>query len=243
MQPEDFRSLVQTRRSIRDFRPDPIPAETLEAILEDARECPSWSNTRPYCIAVASGEQANRLREAYLSSFEASKGLRNKDLKVAGKTLLSGGYPDGDYKTWGRYPPGLQERAKKIGAALYQHLGISRTDKEARLAQERRNCEFFGAPTVMLVYVHSGLLPFSAQDAGLMLQTLVLAAQVRGVSSCPLGMLATWRGPGDAEFEIPKEYRLITGLALGYASDSSTNNFRAEHPPVARVPNRRDSDH
>lgn len=69
-----------------------------------------------------------------------------------------------------------------------------------------------------------------------MLQTLMLAARARGVSSCPLGVLAAWRRPIDAEFTIPANYQLTTGLALGYASDDPINAFRADHPPLVRVP-------
>jgi hypothetical protein len=30
-----------------------------------------------------------------------------------------------------------------------------------------------------------------------------------------------------AEFDIPKEYRLLTGLAIGYPSDAAINTFGA----------------
>ena len=69
-----------------------------------------------------------------------------------------------------------------------------------------------------------------------MLQTLFLSARARGVDSCPIGILATWRGPLDAEFDVPVDYRLITGFALGYASDAPVNDFRAERRPVRLVP-------
>ena len=81
-------------------------------------------------------------------------------------------------------------------------------------------------------------MPFAALDAGIMLQTLFLSAKAHGVDSCPLGVLATWRRPFDAEFEAPADYRLITGFALGYASDAPVNDFRAERRPVRLVPTR-----
>jgi len=230
---EAFSRLVRDRYSVRDFLPDPIPVEVLAAILEDARYAPSWSNTRPYCLAIATGERKERLREAYLRAFDASLGIQHrKPLAVLAGVLLRKGWPDGDFKTWGRYPPGLRERSVKVGVGLYRHLGIPRGDRAARDAQARSNCEFFGAPTVLWVLVHEALLPFSAHDAGLMVQTLMLSATAHGVGSCALGVLATWRHPIDAEFEIPKHYKLVTGLALGYPSTAGVNDFRAEHPPI-----------
>jgi len=237
--PDDFAALVRSRHSVRDFRPDPVPDETLDAILDDARHAPSWSNTRPYCLAVATGAQRDRLSSAYLQALEASFGLyRREPVAVAKGLLLRQGFPDGDFRTWVPYPSELRERSRTVGHALYEHLGIARGDRPAREAQIRRNCEFFGAPAVLFLFVHARMLPFSAHDAGLMLQTLMLSARSRGVGSCALGVLATWRGPVDAEFEIPKQYKLVTGLALGYASEEHVNDFRAEHPPVTLLPSR-----
>ena len=233
MLPADFTALARARSSVRDFRADPLPDDVMDAILDDARYAPSWSNTRPYCLAVATGEQLDRLRRSYVEAFDASLGLQHRDPKaLVAAALLRRGYPDADFKTWRPYPEELKRRSQKVGRELYAHLGIARGDRGARDAQARRNCEFFGAPTVVWLFVHEQMLPFSAHDAGLMLQTLMLSAQAHGVGSCPLGVLATWRSPIDAEFEVPRHYKLITGLALGYASDDPVNDFRADHPPV-----------
>ncbi len=234
----DFSALVRSRHSVRDFRSDPIPDETLNAILDDARYSPSWSNTRPYCLAVASGAKLTRLKDAYLRALDVSLVLLQRKRRGLLRSLLTGGIPDGDFRTWRRYPPELREHSRKVGLGLYKHLGIARHDRAARDAHLRRNCEFFGAPTVVWVFVHEQMLPFSAHDAGLMLQTLILSAQSHGVGSCALGVLATWRGPVDAEFDIPRHYKLVTGLALGYPSDAHVNEFRAEHPPIRLVPDR-----
>lgn len=238
MSPDDFAALLRARYSVRDFHPDPIDPTVLEAILDDARYSPSWSNTRPYCVALATGERLERLRSAYAAAFDASRDLQRRSLGAIAKAALTGRLPDGDFRTWKRLPDDLRPRSVEVGKALYQHLGIVRGDRAARDAHTRRNCEFFGAPAVLWVFVHRGLLPFSAQDAGLMLQTLMLAAQARGVGSCALGVLATWRGPVDAEFVIGKDYRLITAVALGYPSGDHVNEFRAEHPALVRVPGR-----
>ena len=230
--------MVQARHSVRDFRPDPIPADVLAAILDDARHAPSWSNTRPYLLAVASGEQADRLRAAYLARFDESLELRHRKRGAALAAWLRRTLPDGDFPTWKRYPDELRKRSVKVGVGLYQHLGIVRGDRAGRDAHARRNLAFFGAPTVAFLLVHEDLLPFSAHDGGLMLQTLMLSATARGVGSCAMGELATWRGPLADEFTLDPKYKLITGLALGYPSDAPVNQFRAEHPPVPQAPTR-----
>jgi len=238
VQPKDFNELIQARYSVRDFRPEPIPADVLAAILDDARHAPSWSNTRPYLLAVASGEQADRLRAAYLARFDESLDLRHRKRGAFLRAWLRRTLPDGDFRTWKRYPDELRTRSVKVGVGLYQHLGIVRGDRDGRDAHARHNLAFFGAPTVAFLLVHEDLLPFSAHDGGLMLQTLMLSATAHGVGSCAMGELATWRGPLEAEFELDPAYKLLTGLALGYPSDAPVNQFRAEHPPVPLAPSR-----
>ncbi len=223
---------------MRDFRPDPVPTEVVEEILNDARQAPSWSNTRPFMLALATGERADRLRAAYVAEFDTTLPVQHKKRGAMIRLLLSGRAPNGDYRTWAPYPADLLPHSQAVGGRLYAHMGIARQDREARDAAARRNCEAFGAPLIGFVLIHKRFMPFAALDAGIMLQTLFLSAKAHGVDSCPLGVLATWRRPFDAEFEAPADYRLITGFALGYASDERVNDFRAERRAVRLVPTR-----
>lgn len=238
MNPDAFSELAAARYSVRDFRPDPVPTEIVEEILEDTRQAPSWSNTRPFMLALATGERADRLRAAYIAEFDVTLPVQHKKRGAMVRLALSGKAPDGDYRTWAPHPADLLPHSQAVGSQLYAHMGIARDDRKARDAAVRRNCEAFGAPVIGFVLVHKGLMPFAALDAGIMLQTLFLSAKAHGVDSCPLGVLATWRRPFDAEFEAPADYRLITGFALGYASDASVNDFRAERRAVRLVPTR-----
>ena len=238
MNPVAFSELAAARYSVRDFRPDPVATEIVEEILEDTRQAPSWSNTRPFMLALATGERADRLRAAYIAEFDVTLPVQHKKRGAMVRLALSGKAPDGDYRTWAPHPADLLPHSQAVGSQLYAHMGIARDDRKARDAAVRRNCEAFGAPVIGFVLVHKGLMPFAALDAGIMLQTLFLSAKAHGVDSCPLGVLATWRRPFDAEFEAPADYRLITGFALGYASDAPVNDFRAERRAVRLVPTR-----
>ena len=238
MNPDTFSDLAAARYSVRDFRPDPVATEIVEEILEDTRQAPSWSNTRPFMLALATGERADRLRAAYIAEFDVTLPVQHKKRGAMVRLALSGKAPDGDYRTWAPHPADLLPHSQAVGSQLYAHMGIARDDRKARDAAVRRNCEAFGAPVIGFVLVHKGLMPFAALDAGIMLQTLFLSAKAHGVDSCPLGVMATWRRPFDAEFEAPADYRLITGFALGYASDAPVNDFRAERRAVRLVPTR-----
>ncbi|MDY6964357.1 MAG: nitroreductase family protein [Halobacteriota archaeon] len=56
---------IEGRRSIRKYKPDPVPDESLLQILEAARLAPSGSNTQPWRFIVVKGEETRKkLKEA-----------------------------------------------------------------------------------------------------------------------------------------------------------------------------------
>jgi len=48
----DIYEIVRTRRSVRHYRPDPIPKEVLDRVLDAARIAPSGSNRQPTRLIV-----------------------------------------------------------------------------------------------------------------------------------------------------------------------------------------------
>ena len=223
---ETFSRLVQTRRSVRDFLPAPIPQDVLDAVLADANHAPSWSNTQPYRLAIASGAVRDQLKTELATRFD--KGMAAERGGWLGKLKLLAtrdGLPDGDFTTNFEYPEDLQPRRRATGHGLYELLGIGRKDLAAREAHLRKNFEFFGAPTAIFVFVHSGLREFSVLDAGIFVQTLMLSAHAHGLGTCAQGALATWAGPVRDAFDIPKPYKLICGVSLGYPSEHVVNGF------------------
>jgi nitroreductase len=228
--------LLRHRRSVRDFLPDPVPPALLEAVLADANASPSWSNTQPYRIGVATGELRDALAREYCEAYDASQAaLRQGVLGKLRLALGARGRPDGDFPTHFPYPSDLLPRRRATGFGLYERLGIARGDLEARGRQMRRNFEFFGAPVAMFVFVHRGLREFSVLDAGILLQSIMLSAEARGLATCAQGALATWAGPPRRAFAVPGEYRLICGLALGYASDHPVNSYDPGRAPAAEL--------
>ncbi len=58
MNPNDLLELIKTRRSIRSFKPDPVPDEAITTILEAARWCQSASNKQPWRFIVVKSKEA-----------------------------------------------------------------------------------------------------------------------------------------------------------------------------------------
>lgn len=239
--PSELSGFLASRRTTRDFLPTPVAPELIDQLLTDGITAPSWSNTRPYLVAVASGEKRDRISAEFCARWDAV--VAAKQGGVAGwkaklrLVLTRYGLPDSDYRVYRPYPPELKARARRVGAALYQALGVARDDRPARDAQWRRNYEFFGAPVSLFVFTHSGLGEYSVSDAGLFMQNLMLSAHAHGLGSCAQGASALWAKPVRAEFEIPKGYKLLCGIALGYPSEDSVNAFQAERlePAVIKL--------
>jgi nitroreductase len=223
---EVLSSVLRARRSVREFLETPVPQTVLDQVLDDARWAPSWSNTQPYRVAFASGALKDALKSQLTQRYDAAAKLLSGGLLARLRALvIREGLPDGDFDTRLTYPEDLQPRRRASGLGLYQTLGIARDDRPARTAQMRKNFEFFGAPTVMFLFVHRGLAEFAVLDAGLFLQSFLLAAQVRGLSTCAQGALATWAPPVREAFEVPAQYKLLCGVSIGYAAPTAVNAF------------------
>ena len=76
---------------------------------------------------------------------------------------------------------------------------------------------------------------YSASDAGLFMQNLILSAHSKGLGTCPQGAVAVWEDAVRKEFEISKNYSLLCGISLGYPSDGKVNSFKANRPTPAEI--------
>ena len=225
-----FRDVAYSRRSIRDFEPTEVPPHLVEDIIQDALTAASWSNTRPYRIAIATGEVRDRISQALKDNGTAILQVRNRKWGTRLKGFLTAfRLLRSDFRIPLKYPDDLRKRQVELGKALYGHLGIERGDTEGRDREFVRNMEFFGAPVALFFFVRRGMGVYSALDAGHLMQNLMLAAKARGLDTCAQGFLAFWSEPIRREFEIPKGYKLLCGMSLGYATKSHRNEFV---PPI-----------
>lgn len=225
---EEFSRFLSSRRSTRDFKSTPIPQNVLDQILTDALTAPSWSNTRPFKVAVASGEIRDRISTEFLSRWGVlSKIMRKGYLNKLRIVYSRYGLPTSNRSIAKPYPSELKPRAERVGKELYELFGVQRGDRDARDKQWAKNYSFFGAPVELFVFVHKSLHIYAASDAGLMMQNLILSAHAHGLGTCAQGAVGIWEDVVRKEFEISKDYRLLCGIAIGYPSDSPVNNFGA----------------
>jgi nitroreductase len=62
----EFKDVIRVRRSIRGYRPDPVPEPVLERVLEAARIAPTAANRQPFRLIVVTDAAARaRLKAVY----------------------------------------------------------------------------------------------------------------------------------------------------------------------------------
>ncbi|HEX5807828.1 MAG TPA: nitroreductase family protein [Anaerolineales bacterium] len=69
--PTDLHNFLRTRRSVRRFKPDPVPVSVIESILRTATYAPSAHNRQPWrFVVVVDGSVKARLADAMAADFE-----------------------------------------------------------------------------------------------------------------------------------------------------------------------------
>lgn len=206
---------VESRRSIRAFKPEPVAREVLLKILAAANWSPSWADTQPWEVFVAGGASLARIREGFLARFEAGVPMA------------------GDIPRPQEWPPSVKQRMLDFVEDRCAALGVIPGDEAARQASMRRNFEFFDAPVGVFLCLHKDLSPWSYFDLGLFAQSLMLAAMEYSVGSVVAVNLAAYPDVIREELAIPEDYAVMIGIALGYEDpESAENQCRSIRRPV-----------
>ncbi len=235
MEPKELSAFLASRHTTRDFLPTPVAPEIIEQIITDGLTSPSWSNTRPIMVAVATEDVRDRISKEYLARWEIVAPIRSSKWGQFKLLFTRRGLPTSNAMIAKPYVPELLPRAQRVGAELFGHMGIDRKDRKARDAAWARNYEFFGAPVELFIFTHTSLGKFSANDAGLFVMNLMLGAHARGLGTCAQGAVSAYDDIVRSEFNVPKGYQLLYGISLGYPSDNKVNDFAANRLKPAEI--------
>ena len=211
----DIYEAVTSRRAVRKFTDEPVPAEVLERVLKAAAWAPSGSNVQPWHIYVVTGEPLARLK------------------KVATERVANG--DPWDEREFVMYPPDMPspyvDRRNTFATERYSALGIVREDWEARQRAAIANWDCFGASTALFCYIDRGLGRPQWSDLGMYLQTVMLLLRAEGLHSCPQ---MAWSQVRDSVADIvapPDELMLFCGMSIGYP-DPSEVFIRTGRAPI-----------
>ena len=214
----DVLEAMATRRSMRGFLPDPVPRETIEAILAAAARAPSGSNIQPWHVRVTTGAEKAALSAAVHAARDAGQKVERE---------------------YHYYPRAWREpyhgRRRATGWGLYGLLGIGKTDRSAMHRQHGRNYDFFGAPVGLFFSMDRDMEQGSWLDFGMFLQNVMLAARGFGLDTCPQAAWCDFHPVVRAHLGIPDDRILICGMALGRADAAETaNRLVTEREPLER---------
>jgi nitroreductase len=202
------------RSSTRGFLREPIPREDLTRMFSAAQRAPSWCNIQPWRVMLTEPPLTGELGEA---------------MQAAARS----GQPGAEVPWPGEYPSPYKERRVACGSALYQAMGVSRSDTAARYDAFMRNYGFFGAPHVAIVSCDGRLGPYPYVDVGVWLGYVLTAAAALGIDSCALASVGSYPGPLRQRLPIPQTDVILFGIALGRADDAvPANRCRTEREPV-----------
>ena len=204
----DVFAAARTRRSIRAYKPDAVPAETVREIVALGRHAPSGSNIQPWRVHVMTGATLKRVGTAIRRAFLDEEPGHKRDY---------------EYYTDPVFEPYLGRR-RQCGWGLYGLLGIGRGDREKSKAYRATNYDFFGAPVGLIFTIDRKLEKGSWLDYGMFLQTLMLAARARGLHTCPEAAIASYPDVVRRELGITADWVVICGMALGYADSGALIN-------------------
>lgn len=206
---------IKGRRSIRQFRPDPVPKEVLEDILDCARWAPSYKNSQPWELVVVSGKKKEALSEMLL-------GLLRRQVSPV---------PDITHPaTW---PPKEESRVNRLMTARALMAGRSLDDPQALKEAQAANFKFYGAPHVIYLFQEGSLSMWSLFDLGLFSQSLMLAAYSKGLGTVPQAFVTLYAKEIKEFLNIPLSKKLVIGISIGYPDwDSPVNQFRSERDGV-----------
>ena len=92
MQRMDFETLVQTRKSVRGFKKQPVSRPVIEDIIEVAKRAPSSMNTQPWHIHVLTGEPLEELRRRNMEEMVAgAKAKRTSSVMASIRACTAAG--------------------------------------------------------------------------------------------------------------------------------------------------------
>ncbi|MGZ4903812.1 MAG: nitroreductase [Halobacteriota archaeon] len=214
----DVIETLNSRFTVRAFKPDPIDTETILQIVGAATRAPSSGNTQPWELFVVGGDALDRLRQAYAANFQ--KGVpATPDIPAP--------------REW---PPTLQKRVEESRTARLKALGIVGDGITARHAMSERAHQFFGAPTIMFLCMDRTLTSWSVFDMGLLAQSIMLAAQHFGVDSAPAFLFVAYPDLIRSEVGIPDNWSIVMGVALGHRDPHHLENqYRSSRRPIQDV--------
>jgi len=203
-----YDEVVLGRRSIRGFKPDPVPLALIKEILTMAMRSPSSMNTQPWNFTVVTGEPLNSIRAG------------NTERNMAGIPHSR------EFRTGTAFEGVHRERQIGVAKQLFSAMGIARDDAPARMDWVLRGFRQFDAP-VCVIITYDKILSGSDDtpfDCGAVSTALVNAAWSRGLGAV-INSQGIMQSPVVREHAgIAEDQVIMKAIAIGWPEESFPAN-------------------
>jgi nitroreductase len=211
---------IKTRKSIRNFKPDPVSKNVLAEILTTACRAPSAMNSQPWEFVVLGGEVLEKIKQAHLAKLAAGEPPGSEHSVV-------GWQRDSIY--W--------NRQVALAKELFRLMDIGREDKEKRAQWTARGFRYFDAPAAIVITSDKSLAEVAPLlDLGAVMQTICLAALHYGLGTCIEDQGVMYPAVLREIAGIPAEKRIVISIALGYPDpDFPANQIETAREPLENI--------
>jgi len=211
----DIQRLMQQRKSVRNYLDKPVSRADIEQVIRSAGLAPSAINLQPWEYVVTYGEEKDRL-------------IRRLKKVHAIKNVSCGP---------GTTEP-LPEKFSKRSKDALKVMGpqIEKINQPFNRFIEDGSCSFYGAPVAIIVVMDKIFPALRYLDVGLSVSYLFLAAEEKGLSTCPIGLVTDYGDEiGDA-LNISEDKKVLLAIALGYENKlAPENRIRTERAPLNEI--------
>jgi nitroreductase len=210
---------IKSRKSIRGYKPTPVPKEILSQVVEIATRAPSALNTQPWKFTILGGTVLDQLKEALQRCF------------------LEGSEMHPDFPLSPSIEGVYRERQVTLGKSLYQLLGITKEDKGKQIEWMAKSFRFFDAPNAIIISMDEKISGFSSMfSLGAVAQTICLAALDFGLGTCIEQSPVLYPEVVRQIAVIPPSEKIAVAIAIGYPDwDFSANRLVTERESLSKV--------
>ncbi len=205
----EIRNAVKDRRSIRQFLSKSVPNELMNEILSNSLWAPSWGNTQPWEVVVATGKALEQFKKECVAALDNGQAF-DTDITIP--------------EIW---PDAMKQRYKGVGKSILGAQDIAREDIEGRGRYYRQMFSMFDAPAlVMFVLDKDVSLEYAMLDIGAIVQTFCLLAHEKGLGTCIMATSINYAKVAHKLLKIPDSKQLVVGVGIGWPdNDAPINQF------------------
>ena len=215
----DVVEAINTRKSIRAFKPDQVPQAVLQNILELALRAPSWGNSQPWDFVIVAGSKLEEIEQGFNEKAEQEP---TPDIARPQE------FPE---------PYGSRRRARVIRP-------LQTTEGSTDTANRRpQNPLFFGAPCIIYIctgrsfyFQSKGINSWPIFDCGAIEENIMLLATNYGLGTIALARSVRYPDVIRKVVGIPDSILIVLGIAIGYPDWADPVNQRqSSREPLSKV--------